>query len=282
MAPSEHTRYLQRLDARHHVHPFTNQKELARRGSRVIVRGEGCWLIDSEGPRLLDGMAGLWCVNVGYGRARLAEAAAAQMRLLPYYNTFFNSTTEPAVELAARLAGITPAGLDRFLLMGSGSEANDSLVKLVRWYWNRVGRPGKKLLVSRELAYHGTTLASASLSGLSNMHAGFDLPLEGFVHVPAPYAYGQDGLDADTVGVMAALALEQKILELGPERVAAFVAELIQGAGGVIIPPPATGPWSSASAASTTCCWLWTRWSAASAAPAAGSARTPSTSPPTR
>jgi len=231
------------LDRRHHLHPFTNPAELAGKGVRIVTRAEGCWLWDSEGNRILDGMAGLWCVNVGYGRAELAEAARRQMATLPFYNTFFQTTTPPAVELAARLAEIAPAGLERVFFTNSGSEANDTAVKLVRFFWNLEGRPRKKTIISRDYAYHGVTLAAASLSGLPAMHAQSDLPLPGFEHVAAPYWYAEGGAHTpEAFGRLAAQALEQRILELGPETVAAFIGEPIQGAGGVIIPPP--GYWA--------------------------------------
>ncbi len=226
------------LDRRHHLHPFTNHAELAGRDVRVITRAEGCWLWDSEGNRILDGMSGLWCVNVGYGRAELVEAARRQMAELPYYNTFFQSTTAPAVELAARLAGIAPAGLDRVFFTNSGSEANDTVVKLVRYYWNLAGRRGKKAIISRNYAYHGVTLGAASMSGLQPMHPQSDLPLPGFHHIPAPYWYAEGGaLAPEEYGRQAARELERAIQALGPENVAAFIGEPVQGAGGVIVPP---------------------------------------------
>ena len=231
------------LDARHHVHPFSDQAALAAKGVRIITRAEGCWLWDSEGNRILDGMAGLWCVNVGYGRAELVEAARRQMTTLPFYNTFFQCSTAPAIELAARLAAIAP-GFDRVFFTNSGSEANDTVIKLVRYFWKLQGQPTKQIMIGRTYAYHGVTLAAASLSGLPNMHPQFDLPLPGFVHVPAPYWFAHGGeLTPEEYGRHAADALERKILELGPETVGAFVGEPVQGAGGVIIPPE--GYWAA-------------------------------------
>ena len=231
------------LDARHHVHPFSDQAALAAKGVRIITRAEGCWLWDSEGNRILDGMAGLWCVNVGYGRAELVEAARRQMTTLPFYNTFFQCSTAPAIELAARLAAIAP-GFDRVFFTNSGSEANDTVIKLVRYFWKLQGQPTKQIMIGRTYAYHGVTLAAASLSGLPNMHPQFDLPLPGFVHVPAPYWFAHGGeLTPEEYGRHAADALERKILELGPETVGAFVGEPVQGAGGVIIPP--AGYWAA-------------------------------------
>jgi putrescine---pyruvate transaminase len=237
------TRRWQELDARHHVHPFSDQTALAAKGVRIITRAEGCWLWDSEGNRILDGMAGLWCVNVGYGRAELVEAASRQMATLPFYNTFFQCSTAPAIELAARLAAIAPAGFSRVFFANSGSEANDTVVKLVRYFWKLQGQPKKQVMIGRTYAYHGATLAAASLSGLPNMHPQFALPLAGFAHVPAPYWYADGGeLTPEEYGQRAARALEEKILELGPETVGAFIGEPVQGAGGVVIPP--AGYWA--------------------------------------
>ncbi|MEM8949178.1 MAG: aminotransferase, partial [Pseudomonadota bacterium] len=196
------------------------------------------WLNDSDGNRILDGMAGLWCVNVGYGRTELIEAAHAQMSELPYYNTFFQSATPPTVELSAKLAAIAPHDLSRVFFANSGSEANDTAVKLVRYFWNMQGKPEKKTIISRKLGYHGVTLGAASLSGLSPMHPQADLPLPGFEHIEAPYWYGHGGdLTPEALGRQAADALEERIVQLGPENVGAFIGEPIQGAGGVIIPP---------------------------------------------
>ena len=236
------TRHWQAIDARHHLHPFSNHAFMARGGMRVITGGEGVYLRDSTGRRYLDGMAGLWCVQVGYGREELARAAFEAMRQLPYYNSFFVTTTPPTAELACRLAGLLPAGCDRIVFANSGSEANDTAVKLVRYYWNLQKRPEKKIIVSRERAYHGVTLAAASLSGLRPMHPQFDLPLDGFAHVKPPYPFadgvGQEGgMSAEDCAHAAAESLENKIRELGADKVAAFTAEPIMGAGGVIIPP---------------------------------------------
>ena len=230
-------------DAAHHLHPFTDYKALAAEGSRVIVRAEGCTLWDSQGNAILDGMAGLWCVNIGYGRDELADVAARQMRELPYYNTFFKTTTRPATELATRLAELTPEGLEHVFFANSGSEANDTIVRIVRRYWQLHGQPERSVIISREHAYHGSTLVGASLGGMSAMHSQTGLPLPGFEHIRPPY-YLRDGgnMTPQEFGVAAAQALEERILELGPERVAAFIAEPIQGAGGVIVPPDSYFP----------------------------------------
>ncbi|MFQ5959298.1 MAG: aspartate aminotransferase family protein [Alphaproteobacteria bacterium] len=233
----------QEMDRRHHLHPFTDAKLLNAQGVRVITRAEGVYLWDSEGNRLLDAMAGLWCVNIGYGRDELREAAYRQLAEVPYYNTFFQSATPPAIELAGLLGEITPAGLDHVFFANSGSEANDTIAKMVRFYWNLLGKPEKKTIISREYAYHGVTMAAASLSGLTPMHTIFDLPLPGFAHVAAPYWYKHGGdLSPDEFGLQAARALEDKIVELGPEKVAAFIGEPIMGAGGLIVPPATYWP----------------------------------------
>jgi putrescine aminotransferase len=237
------TKAWQAADARHHIHPFTDAAALAARGARVIVRADGVWIEDSEGHRILDGMAGLWCVNVGYGNRELAEAGYKALCDLPYYNAFFQTTHPYAAELSAKLASITPPGLDRVLFANSGSEANDTIIKLTRYYWNLQGRPKKKIMIGRRLGYHGVTLGAASLSGLTPMHPQWDLPLPGFVHVDAPYWYGEGGdLSPHDFGLKAARSLETKILELGAENVAAFIGEPLQGAGGVIIPPDSYWP----------------------------------------
>ncbi len=243
MSSNTGTKAWQAADARHHIHPFTDAAALAAKGARVIVRADGVWIEDSEGHRILDGMAGLWCVNVGYGNRELAEAGYKALCDLPYYNAFFQTTHPYAAELAAKLAAITPPGLDRVLFANSGSEANDTIIKLTRYYWNLQGRPKKKIMIGRRLGYHGVTLGAASLSGLTPMHPQWDLPLPGFVHVDAPYWYGEGGdLSPHEFGLKAARALEAKILELGADNVAAFIGEPIQGAGGVIIPPDSYWP----------------------------------------
>ena len=237
------TAALQAADARHHLHPFTDHAGLAAKGARVITRAEGVHLWDSEGKSLIDGMSGLWCVNVGYGRPELAEVAKRQLLELPYYNTFFQTTHPPVVALSEKLAQIAPAGMDLVTFAGSGSEANDTIAKLVRYYWNLQGKPRKKTIISRNYAYHGVTMQAASLSGLTGMHPQFDLPLPGVVHVEAPYWYAHGGdLSPEDFGLKAARAVEKKILELGPENVGAFIGEPIQGAGGVIIPPATYWP----------------------------------------
>jgi putrescine aminotransferase len=233
----------QELDRRHFLHPFTDFKALAAKGTRVIVRAEGVYLYDSRGEQILDGMAGLWCVNVGYGRTELADVARAQMLELPYYNSFFQTAHPPAIELAKQLVDVTPPQFNHVFFAGSGSEANDTVVRMVRRYWDLMGEPGRTVIVSRENAYHGSTMAGASLGGMAFMHAQGGLPIPGIVHIRQPYWYAEGGeLSAEEFGLVAAHALEQKIAEIGADKVAAFIGEPIQGAGGVIIPPETYWP----------------------------------------
>ncbi|MHC8508890.1 MAG: aspartate aminotransferase family protein [Rhodospirillales bacterium] len=243
MTQQHTTAEYQAMDAAHHWHPFTDGAALAKQGARIIVRAEGSKLWDSEGVEILDGMAGLWCVNVGYGRPELAEAGAHQLGLLPYYNTFFQTSTPPAAELAKVLAELTPGDLNHAFFANSGSEANDTLVRLVRHYWALEGKPEKNVIIGRVYGYHGSTMASASLCGMSAMHAQGGLPLDGFEHVVPPYwyAFGASATP-EQFGELAARAIEAKILEVGADRVAAFVGEPIQGAGGVIVPPETYWP----------------------------------------
>ena len=244
---SDRTDYWRVLDAAHHIHPFTQTDALNREGVRVIVRGKGIYIWDSDGHRLIDGMAGLWCMQLGYGNKELARAGFEALSTLPYYNHFFKTTNPWTVELAAKLATILPAGHSRILFANSGSEANDTALKLIRYYWNRMGKPDKKLHLSRALSYHGVTMAAASLSGITPMHPQWDLPLPGFVKAPAPYWYGakQAGygdMEEDEFGHRIARETEEEILRIGPERIASFSAEPIQGAGGMIVPPATYWP----------------------------------------
>ncbi len=240
---SNTTEQWQQLDRDHHLHPFTDGKALGEKGVRVITRGDGVYLWDSHGNKLIDGMAGLWCVNVGYGRRELIDAAARQMQELPYYNTFFQTTTMPATELARALSEITPDGFNHAFFANSGSEANDTVVRMVRRYWDIKGEPKRKTIISRDNAYHGSTMAGASLGGMKYMHEQGELPIPGIVHIEQPYWYHLGGdLSPEEFGLKAARALEDKIKELGPDTVAAFIGEPIQGAGGVIVPPDSYWP----------------------------------------
>jgi len=243
-AINPNTEELRAFALAHHLPPFTDHKALADEGGpRVITNADGCYLWDANGRRYLDGMAGLWCVNAGYGRKEIAEAAYKQMLELPYYNTFFKTVTPPSVELARKVASLLPDHLNHIHFVGSGSEANDTIARLVRHYFNLIGKPEKKTFISRHNAYHGSTMAAASLGGMAGMHAQGELPLPGFVHVMQPYWYGEGGdLSPEEFGLKAAKAVEDKILELGADRVAAFIGEPVQGAGGVVIPPDTYWP----------------------------------------
>lgn len=243
LPPSAETLAWQELDRRHYLHPFTDSRALHARGARIITRAAGVYLWDSEGTRILDGMAGLWCVNVGYGRHELVEAASAQMQELPFYNSFFKTATPPTLALAALLAQVTPAHLNHVFFTSSGSEANDTVLRVVRHYWQVQGQPQRKVIISRWLAYHGSTVAAASLSGMRYMHEQGDLPIPGIEHIEPPYWFeqGQDA-DQEAFGLTAAQRLEERILAIGPERVAAFIGEPVQGAGGVIVPPASYWP----------------------------------------
>jgi putrescine aminotransferase len=237
------TRDFQGVDARHHLHSFTDPKVISDQGSRIIVKGEGSYVWDNDGRKILDGMAGLWCVNIGYGRRELADAAHAQMMTLPYYNNHFQSATPQMIELAEVLAGLTPEGIDQFAFANSGSEANDTVVRLARRYWQIKGQPSKRAIISRTMAYHGSTLVGSSLGGLSHMHAMDGGVLPDITHIEHPHWYVYGGaLSREDFGLKAAQALETRILELGADKVAAFIAEPVQGAGGVIDPPTTYWP----------------------------------------
>lgn len=237
------TAELQALDAAHHMHPFTNGNQLAAKGTRIITRAQGVMLTDSEGNEILDGMGGLWCVNIGYGRSELAEVAARQMRELPFYNTFFQTSHVPVIALSAKLAELAPGDLNHVFYAGSGSEANDTNIRMVRTYWAQMGEPARTIIISRKNAYHGSTLGGGSLGGMSGMHAQGGLPIPDIHHIDQPHWYAEGGdMDPATFGLERARQLESKIEELGPHRVAAFIGEPVQGAGGVIIPPDSYWP----------------------------------------
>lgn len=235
---------LQAIDAAHHLHPFTDHRDLRGAGSRIITRASGPFVYDTEGNEILDAMAGLWCVNIGYGREELAKAAYDQMKELPYYNSFFRCTTPTPVLLADKLASISPAGLDQVFYGSSGSEANDTALRLVRHFWALEGKPEKNLVISRNMAYHGSTITGASLGGMAGMHRQLGGAVPGIVHVMAPYAFDLKlaGESDHDFGIRAARAVEDAIIEAGPENVAAFIGEPIMGAGGVKIPPESYWP----------------------------------------
>jgi putrescine---pyruvate transaminase len=230
---------LRRLDVAHHLPAQADWQEIENLGgSRIITHADGCYIYDGDGNRILDGMAGLWCVNVGYGREELVQVAAEQMRELPFYNTFFKTATPPTVMLAEKIASLTQYRLPHVFFNASGSEANDTIFRLVRQYWKLKGEPKRKTFISRWNAYHGSTVAGVSLGGMKAMHPIGDLPIPGVEHVRQPYQYneGRD-MTPEAFGTACAEAIESKILEVGPENVAAFIGEPVQGAGGVIIPP---------------------------------------------
>ena len=233
----------QAKDHKHYMHPFTDHKQLGEKGSRIITRADGVYVWDSDGNQILDAMAGLWCVNLGYGRKELVEAATRQMQELPYYNSFFQCTHPPAIELSELLGEISPGQFDHTFFTGSGSEANDTQVRLIRRYWDLMGHKDKHTIISRKNAYHGSTMAGASLGGMSEMHAQGGLPIPGIVHIEQPYYFEMGGdLTPAAFGLQQARLLEEKILELGKDKVAAFIGEPVQGAGGVIIPPDSYWP----------------------------------------
>jgi putrescine aminotransferase len=231
---------LQAADSAHFLHPFTDFQGLARKGSRIIQRADNIYLWDSEGHKILDAMSGLWCVNVGYGQQALVDAATKQLKKLPFYNAFFQTATVPAIELAELLSEVTPPQFKHVFFSGSGSEGNDTVVRMVRRYWDVLGQPERSIIISRNNAYHGSTMAGASLGGMSGMHAQGGLPIPGIQHIEQPYwwAHGRpQGLTREAFGLQAASWLEERILAIGADKVAAFIGEPIQGAGGVIIPP---------------------------------------------
>ena len=237
------TAELQAIDAAHHMHPFSHANDVADRGVRVITSAKGVWLTDSEGEEILDGMAGLWCMNIGYGREEMAEAAARQMRELPFYNTFFKTTHVPALMLAKKLAELAPEGMNTVFFANGGSDANDTNLRLVRTYWAEKGQPERDIIISRWNAYHGSTIGGASLGGMKGMHSQGGLPIPGIEFIDQPHWWSEGGdMTPEEFGLERAQQLELKIKELGAEKVAAFIAEPIQGAGGVIVPPSTYWP----------------------------------------
>ncbi len=234
---------MQAADAAHHLHPFTDTAGINEKGARIITSAKGVMLRDSEGNDILDAMAGLWCVNIGYGRGELADVAARQMRELPYYNTFFQTSHPPVIALAEKLAALTPGDLNRTFFSCGGSDANDTNIRLVRHYWAALGKPAKTHIIARQNGYHGSAMGSASLGGMEAMHAQGGLPIPGISHIAQPYWYAEGGdLSPEAFGLKAAQALEAEIARVGEDNVAAFIAEPVQGAGGVIVPPETYWP----------------------------------------
>ena len=226
-------------DIAHLVHPYSDLDTHATRGPTVITRGEGCYVYDEHGKRYLEGMSGLWCASLGFSEKRLVKAAADQLNVLPYYHVFNHRSHPPGIALAEALTAMAPAGLNHVLFANSGSEANDAAVKLVWYYNNALGRRQKKKIISRMQGYHGVTVASGSLTGLTHVHLDFDLPIAGILHTDCPshYHYGLPGESEAAFVERVTNNLEQMILKEGPETVAAFIAEPINGSGGVIVPP---------------------------------------------
>jgi putrescine aminotransferase len=240
---SHDTKALQELDKQSYMHPFTDSKAMHEKGTRIITSADGCYIYDSEGGKTLDGMAGLWCVSIGYGRDELADVAAKQMRELPYYNSFFGTAHPPVIKLAAQLKRLAPDNISHVFFTGSGSESNDTNVRLVRHYWQAKGQPNKRTIISRDNAYHGSTMAAMSLGGMKGMHAQGGI-IDGIEHIMQPHWYHEAlaGETADEFGLRAAQALETKILECGADNVGAFIGEPVQGAGAVIVPPATYWP----------------------------------------
>ncbi|MGD9861618.1 MAG: aspartate aminotransferase family protein [Pseudodonghicola sp.] len=226
-------------DAAYHLHSYTNARALEKDGPMIIETGEGIHVTDSQGKTYIEGMAGLWSVAVGFNESRLVEAATAQMRKLPYYHNFSMKSHGPVIELAEKLIGIAPVPMSKVFFTNSGSEANDTIVKLVWYRSNALGQPEKKKIISRNRGYHGVTALSASLTGLPNNHRSFDLPFPGILHTTCPHYWkeGRDGESEEQFATRCAEDLEAMILAEGPETVAAFIGEPVMGAGGVVVPP---------------------------------------------
>jgi len=234
-----HTEGIEDRDRAHYIHPYTNLKLHLERGPLILTEGKGIHVYDRDGKEYIEGLAGLWCTSLGFGEEALIDAATAQMRKLPYYHSFAHKGTNPSIDLAAKLKAIAPVPSARVFFANSGSEANDSLVKLVWYYNNGRGLPEKKKIISRLRAYHGVTVAAASLTGLPICHRDFDLPIGNIRHTDCPhyYRYGKPGESEEDFAARMAGNLEELIQEEGPDTVAAFIAEPVMGAGGVIVPP---------------------------------------------
>jgi len=230
---------LSQLDKDYALHPYTNLAAHQQQGPFVITGGDGVHVIDDQGKRYIEGMAGLWCAGLGFSETRLADAAAKQFAKLPYSHMFAHRSTEPAIVLSAMLADIAPEGVNRVFFVNSGSEAVDTAIKMVSYYNNALGRPKKKKIIARQRAYHGVTVAGASLTGLPYVHGGFDLPAPGSLHADAPhyYRYGLPGESEADYSARLVQSLEQMIEHEGADTIGAFIAEPVMGAGGVLIPP---------------------------------------------
>ncbi|SDO68898.1 Adenosylmethionine-8-amino-7-oxononanoate aminotransferase [Rhodoferax sp. OV413] len=229
---------LSAMDRAHLIHPVSPWRTHEQRGPTVLQSGSGAWLTDSQGNRLLDSFAGLWCVNVGYGQESVVQAAAEQMRQLPYATGYFHFSSEPAIRLAEKLVQITPASLTRVYLTLGGSEAVDAAVRFIVQYYNAIGKPAKKHFIALERGYHGSSSTGAGLTALPVFHRGFDLPLPTQHYIPSPNPYRHaEGTDPQALIAASVASLRAKVAELGADTVAAFFCEPIQGSGGVIVPP---------------------------------------------
>ena len=225
------------IDRDHLIHPVTSFRGHEAHGALLLESGKGMWLKDVEGRELLDAFAGLWCVNVGYGQESVVEAAAEQMRRLPYATGYFHFGSEPAVRLAQRLVELSPEGLDHVYFTLGGSDAVDSAIRYITHYYNAIGKPDKKQCIALERGYHGSSSTGAGLTALANFHRGFDLPLRWQHHIPSPYPYRSDLEDDAAIIARSVQQLKDKVAQLGADNVAAFFCEPIQGSGGVIVPP---------------------------------------------
>ena len=232
------TQDLWEKDRDHYIHPWTDFNVFHKEGSLVLAEADGAYVFDSDGGRYIDGIGGLWCVNIGYGREEMAQAIADQVRAIPYYSSFNHLTTPPSAELAAKLAELAPANLNHVFYGSGGSIANDTAVRIIHYYFNRLGKPSKKKIISRIDAYHGSTYLAMTLTGVEADHTGFDLApdLVSYVSCPNPYRKPDGMTDSEYCDFLVE-ELEQRIVDLGADNVAAFIAEPIMGAGGVIVPP---------------------------------------------
>ena len=226
-------------DAASVIHPLTNLKAHLEKGAVVMEEGDGVWITDSHGKKYIEGMSGLWCLSLGYGQKRLVEAAADQMRKLPYYHLTNHKSHHPVIDLAEKLLEMAPVPMSKIWFANSGSEGNDSAARIVWYYWHAEGKPEKRKIIAHQRAYHGNTIAAASLSGMHYNHASFGLPLDGFLHVTPPhhYRYANPGEGEEAFATRLADELDALIVSEGPETVGAFFTEPIMGSGGVIVPP---------------------------------------------
>lgn len=232
-------------DAAYHLHPYTNARKMEAEGSLILEEGEGIYVTDNTGKRYIEGLSGLWSVAVGFGEQRLVDAATEQLKKLPYYHTFAQKSHTPSVELAEKLIDMAPVPMSKVFFTNSGSEANDTVVKLIWYRANAMGQPEKKKIISRIKGYHGVTVASASLTGLPYNHMSFDLPLPGILHTGCPHygGFAQDGESEAQFVARLAQELDDMIQAEGPDTIAAFIGEPVMGAGGVIVPP--AGYWEA-------------------------------------